>query len=151
MQNNINTYYTHYQTFYSGTPFEVKMVAYNLYSSNNFTLSKTLSAELSAWYNSASLYGFYRAQPMGAFSVGVQKKVLEGKGNLKLNISDPFWLNKFNGRAEVQDINFRVRSQWESRRMMLTFTYRFGNQNVKGARQRNSATSAEQGRVGGQN
>lgn len=151
MQNNINTYYTHYQTFYSGTPFEVKMVAYNLYSSNNFTLSKTLSAELSAWYNSSSLYGFYRAQPMGAFSLGVQKKVLEGKGNLKLNISDPFWLNRFNGRAEVQDINFRVRSQWESRRMMLTFTYRFGNQNVKGARQRNSATSAEQGRVGGQN
>ncbi|WP_338871908.1 outer membrane beta-barrel protein [Spirosoma sp. SC4-14] len=151
MQNNIGSYYTHYQTFYSGTPYEVKLVAFNLYTSNNFTINKTLSAELSGWYNSASQYGFYRAQPMGAFNIGLQKKVMEGKGNIKLNISDPFWLNKFNGRAVVQDINFRVRSQWESRRFMLTFTYRFGNQNVKSARQRNSATSAEQSRVGGQN
>lgn len=129
----------------------MKLVSYNLYTSNSFTINKTLSAELSGWYNSASQYGFYRAQPMGAFSLGIQKKVMEGKGNLKLNVNDPFWLNKFSGRAVVQDINFRVRSQWESRRIMLTFTYRFGNQNVKTARQRNSATSAEQSRVGGQN
>jgi hypothetical protein len=151
MQNNVSSYYTHYQTFYSGTPYEVKLVAYNLYTSNNFTMSKTLSAEFSAWYNSASQYGFYKANPMGAFSLGLQKKLMADKANLKLNISDPFWLNQFNGRAMVQDINFRVKSRWESRRINLTFTYRFGNQNVKAARQRNSATSAEQNRVKGGN
>ncbi|GAB4030023.1 outer membrane beta-barrel protein [Spirosoma gilvum] len=151
MQNNINAYYQHYQTFYSGAPYEVKIGAFNLYTSQNFTLSKSVSAEVSGWYNSASQYGFYRAQPMGAFNLGVQKKMMEGKGSLKLNVSDPFWLNQFNGRAAVQDINFRVLSRWESRRIMLTFSYRFGNQNVKSARQRNSATSAEQNRVGGQN
>ena len=41
MQNNINTYYQHYQTIYSGSPYEVKLVAYNLYMSNNITFSKT--------------------------------------------------------------------------------------------------------------
>ena len=151
MQNNISTYYQHYQTVYSGAPYEVKLVAYNLYTSNNFTLNKTLSAELSGWYNSAGLYGFYRNRPMGGFSLGVQKKVMDGKGNVKLNVNDPFWLNQFRGRAVVQDINFYVGSRWESRRVNLTFTYRFGNQNVKGERQRNSATSAEQRRVGGNN
>lgn len=151
MQNNIGTFYQHYETFYSGSLYEVKLVAYNLYTSNNFTLNKTLSAELSAWYNSASQYGFYRSSPQGAFSIGVQKKLMDGKANLKLNVNDPLWLNRFNGRAVVQDINFRVRSQWESRRIGLTFTYRFGNQNVKGERQRNSATSAEQNRVNGSN
>ncbi|GAB3018442.1 outer membrane beta-barrel protein [Spirosoma pulveris] len=147
MQNNVNTYYQNYQTVYSGTPYEVKLVAFNLYTSNNFTLNKTLSAEVSGWFNSASQYGFYRAQPMGGFSIGVQKKVMEGKGNIKLNVNDPFWLNQFRGRAMVQDIDFRVGSRWESRQIRLTFTYRFGNQNVKGARDRNSATSAEQNRV----
>lgn len=151
MQNNVSTYYQHYQTIYSGTPYEVKLVAYNLYTSSSFTLNKTLSAELSAWYNSASQYGFYQARPQGAFSVGVQKKLMDGKANLKLNVNDPFWLNQFNGRAVVQDINFRVQSRWESRRINLTFTYRFGNQNVKSERQRNSATSAEQNRVKGGN
>ncbi len=151
MQNNVNGYYVNYQTIYSGTPFEVKLTAYNLYTSNNFTFSKTLSGEVSGWYNSPSLYGFYRAQPMGGFSLGLQQKMMDGKGNVKLNIQDPFWLNKFNGRATVQDINFRVLSKWESRQIRLTFTYRFGNQNVKTARQRNSATSAEQSRAGGNN
>ena len=151
MQNNISAYYANYKTVYSDTPYEVKVVSYNLYASNNFTLSKTLSAELSGWYNSASQYGFYRAQPQGAFSVGVQKKLMDGKANLKLNINDPFWMNQFRGAAVVQDINFRVSSRWESRRVSLTFTYRFGNQNVKGARDRNSATSAEQNRVKGGN
>lgn len=151
MQNNINSYYQTYQTIYSGTPYEVKLVAYNLFVSNNFTFSKTLSGEVSGWYNSASQYGFYRARPMGGFSLGVQQKVMDGKGSLKLNINDPFWLNRFSGRAAVQDIDLRVLSRWESRQIRLTFTYRFGNQNVKSARQRNSATSAEQNRVGGQN
>lgn len=151
MQNNFNGYYVNYQTLYSGTPFEVKLTAYNLYTSNNFTFSKTLSGEVSGWYNSPSLYGFYQAQPQGGFSLGLQKKMMDGKANVKLNIQDPFWLNKFSGRATVQDINFRVLSKWESRRIMLTFTYRFGNQNVKTARQRNSATSAEQSRAGGNN
>ncbi|GAB3562905.1 outer membrane beta-barrel family protein [Spirosoma luteolum] len=151
IQTNLNGYYTNYQTFYSGAPYEVKLVAFNMYMAHALTINKTLSAEVSGWYNSASQYGFYRSQPMGAFSIGLQKKVMEGKGNLKLNINDPFWLNQFNGRAVVQDIDLRVRSRWESRRIMLTFTYRFGNQNVKGARERNSATSAEQNRVKGGN
>ena len=74
MQNNVTVYYQHYNTFYSGQPYDVKFTAYNLYSSNNFTLSKTLSAEVSGWYNSASQYGFYRAQPMGAFSWACRRK-----------------------------------------------------------------------------
>ena len=147
MQNNLSGYYQNYQTVYSDTPYQVKLVAFNLYTSNNFTFSKTFSGEVSGWYNSASQYGFYRAQPMGGFSLGVQKKIMDGKGNLKLNVNDPFWLNQFRGRAVVQDINFYVGSRWESRQFRLTFTYRFGNQNVKSARDRNSATSAEQNRV----
>lgn len=151
MQNNVSAYYQNYQTVYSGLPYEVKIVAYNLYSSNNLTLSKTLSAELSGWYNSASQYGFYRSRPQGGFAIGIQKKVMDGKGSIKLNINDPFWLNKFRGTAVVQDINFYVASRWESRQIRATFTYRFGNQNVKAARQRQSATSAEQSRAGGNN
>ena len=151
MQNNLNGYYQNYETIYSGAPYEVKLAAYNLYTSNNLTFNKTLSGEVSGWYSSASQYGFYRAQPMGGFSIGVQKKIMDGKGNLKLNVNDPFWLNQFNGRAVVQDINFRVLSRWESRQFRLTFTYRFGNQNVKSASDRNSATSAEQKRAGGNN
>ncbi|RIV26891.1 TonB-dependent receptor [Fibrisoma montanum] len=149
MQNNITVFYNKFDSPYLGAQYNVDFVAYNLYSSNTFTLGKGFSAELAGWYNSKGLYGFYRYQPQGAFSVGLQKTVLNKKGTLKLNVNDPFWLNQFKGYAKYQDIDFRITSRWESRVARVTFTYRFGNQNVKAARQRSTSTEAERNRAGG--
>jgi hypothetical protein len=151
MQNNISGNYNKYDSPYLGAQYNVSFVSYNVYTSQNFVIAKGFSAELAAWYNSKNVYGFYRAQPMGAFSIGLQKTLMNGKASLKLNVNDPFWLNKFEGRANYQDINFRVRARWESRIARLTFTYRFGNQNVKAARQRSTSTEAERNRAGGGN
>jgi Outer membrane protein beta-barrel family/Carboxypeptidase regulatory-like domain len=141
MQNNLTVFHNRYQTVYREGLFDVSITAYNLYSSNNFKLSKTLSAEVSAFYNSAGLFGFFRNEPMGAFNLGVQKSWLGGKLRGRLNFQDPFWLNQFRGSTEFQDLNFSVRSRWESRVARVSLTYRFGNQNVKASRQRQ--TSAE--------
>ena len=147
MQNNITAVYNKLETDYRGGQLDVDFVTYNVYTSNTFTFSKTLSGELAGWYNSAAIYGFFTSQPQGAFSLGIQKKVLNGKGSIKLNMNDPFWMNQFRGSANYQDINFKIRARWESRVVRATFTYRFGNQNVKAARQRQSATDAEQNRA----
>lgn len=147
MQNNITALYNNIDAEYRGANLNVKVLTYNLYTSNNFTLGKGFSAELAGWFNSAGVYGIIKTQPMGAFSLGVQKRVLDGKGTLRVNVNDPFWINKFRGSAQYQDINLKMQSRWESRQVRATFTYRFGNQNVKAARQRQSATSAEQNRV----
>ena len=151
MQNNVSAVYNKLETDYRGGQLDVDFVTYNVYTSNTFTLGKTLSGELAGWYNSAGIYGFFTSQPQGAFSLGLQKKVLDGKGSIKLNVNDPFWMNQFRGAANYQDINFKIRARWESRVVRATFTYRFGNQNVKAARQRQSATSAEQNRAGANN
>ncbi|WP_128544783.1 outer membrane beta-barrel family protein [Larkinella soli] len=151
MQNNINVYYNKFNSPYLGAQYNVDFVAYNVYTSQNFVLPKGITAELFGWYNSKGLYGFYRYQPQGAFGFGVQKSMMNKKATLKLNVNDPFWLNKFQGRANYQDINFRIMSRWESRIARLTFTYRFGNQNVKAARQRSTSTEAERNRAGGGN
>ncbi|GAA4445784.1 outer membrane beta-barrel family protein [Nibrella saemangeumensis] len=147
MQNNVTAFYNRINTPYRGGQYNVSFVGYNLYSSSNFVLGKGFSGELAAWYNSAGVDGFFRYQPMGAFSVGVQKQVMNKKGTLRVNVNDPFWLNRFRGETKYQDISMKVQSVFESRQARVTFTYRFGNQNVKAARQRRSATADEQGRV----
>lgn len=151
MQNNLTILYNKYNSPYLGAQYSVNVIAWNAYVSNSFTLGKGFSAELAGWYNSAGLYGFFASKPMGAFSVGLQKTVLNKKGTLKLNVNDPFWLNKFRGNTSYQDINFKIQSRWESRVARLTFTYNFGNQNVKAARQRSTGTEAERNRAGGNN
>ncbi len=85
---------------------------------------------------------------MGMVNVGLQKKILNKKGSIRLNVNDIFWTNKFRGQANYKDINFAVKSQWPSRQFRISFTYNFGNQNVKGARQRNTGADDIQKRVG---
>ncbi|WP_266364285.1 outer membrane beta-barrel protein [Tellurirhabdus rosea] len=147
VQTNFTVLYNHIKTDYLDARYDVDFVSYNGYIANNLTLGKGVTGEISGWYNSAGLYGFFKSRPQGGFALGVQKQVLNKKGTIRLNVNDPLWLNMFRGRTNYQDINFRIMSRWESRQVRATFTYRFGNQNVKAARQRQSATSAEQSRV----
>ncbi len=147
LQANLTGSYNRYKTFYGDGLFEISQVNYNVYASNQFKMSKGWSAELSGWYNSRSVYGFFVSQPQGMINLGLQKSVWEKKGTFRLNVSDIFWMNKFRGQAQFQDIDLRVRSTWPSRQVRLTFTYNFGNQNVKGARQRNTGSDDLQQRV----
>ncbi|GAB3332614.1 outer membrane beta-barrel family protein [Larkinella ripae] len=151
MQNNVNIFYNKYDSPYLGAQYNVDFVSFNVYTSQNFVLPKGFTAEVFGWYNSKNIYGFYTSQPQGAFGLGVQKTLMNKKATLKLNVNDPFWLNKFQGYAKYQDIDFRIRARWESRIARLTFTYRFGNQNVKAARQRSTSTESERNRAGGGN
>ncbi len=151
IQSNFTVFYNQYDTEYLGERYNVDVLAWNAYIANNFVLGKGFTGELAGWYNSAGLFGFFQSQPMGAFSLGVQKQVLSKKGNLKLNVNDPLWLNQFRGRTSFQDINFNIQSRWESRVARVTFTYNFGNQNVKAARQRSTGTEAERNRAGSGN
>ena len=147
LQTNFTGVYNRYKTYYQNELFDVEQISWNVYANNQFRLPKGWSAELSGWYNSPSVYGFFRANPQGMINLGVQKTVLDKKGTLRLNVNDIFWTNRFNGVAEFSDISLRVRSQWPSRQIRATFTYRFGNQNVKGARQRKTGSDELQQRV----
>ncbi|MDQ3395119.1 MAG: outer membrane beta-barrel protein [Bacteroidota bacterium] len=149
IQNNLNVFYNQYNSTYLDGPFNMEIVAWNAYIANNFILGKGFTAELAGWYNSKNIYGFFVSEPMGAFSVGLQKTMFDKKLTVKVNVNDPLFLNRFRGSANYQDIKLDVLSRWESRVARLSLTYNFGNQNVKGARQRSTGTEAERNRAGG--
>ena len=147
MQTNVSGSYNNYKTFYNDELLTLKQTSWNAYTSQNFTLSKTLSLEVSSFYNGAGVYGFYQFRPQGAISIGLQKQFWEKKGRLSLNMNDLFWTNRFNGLAKFQDIDFAVKSAWQSRVVRATFSYRFGNQNVKATRQRESGADELKSRM----
>jgi FlaG/FlaF family flagellin (archaellin) len=149
VQTNFTGVYNHYKSIYLEEQLEIKQASWNMYASNQFTITKTWSAEISGWYNSRAFYGLYAAKPMGMVNAGLQKNILNKKGTIRFNVNDIFWTNRFRGKAIYKDIDFNVRSQWPSRQFRLTFTYNFGNQNVKGARQRNTGSDDLQKRANG--
>jgi hypothetical protein len=119
--------------------------------SNQFKLSKTWSGELSGFVRSKTLEsGLILAEPMGMFSFGASKQVLKGKGTVRMNVRDPFWLQKFRGSTKFENIDAEIRSKWDNRQVVVGFSYRFGKNtnNVPQIRRKASASQDEQNRVG---
>ena len=147
LQTNLTGVYNRFDTFFQDDRVTISQLSYNVYANNQLKLPKGWTAEVSGFYNSASIYGLFSVRPMGMLNLGLQKSVMDKKGTLRLTVNDVFWTNKMRGGSQFQDIDFSIRSLWPSRQARMTFTYRFGNQQVKGARQRQTGASDLQERV----
>ncbi|HEY0065790.1 MAG TPA: outer membrane beta-barrel protein, partial [Flavisolibacter sp.] len=81
--------------------------------------------------------------------IGLQKTLLEGKATIKASLTDVLhtmqWSSTSNYAGQTMDLN----GGWESRQFRLNFSYRFGNNQVKAARQRNTGADEEKKRAEG--
>lgn len=68
--------------------------------------------------------------------MGVQKKLWDGQGNLKLSVNDLFYTNQVTADVAFTDYTEHFRVRRETRVATLAFTYRFGKNSVAGARRR---------------
>ncbi|MBI3717941.1 MAG: outer membrane beta-barrel protein [Sphingobacteriales bacterium] len=116
---------------------------------DQFKFKKGWGAEISGFYRTKLLVsGLIIGEPMGVLSFGASKQILKGKGNIRLNLNDPFWLQYFRGYTKFGNIDTHIQSKWDNRRIVLNFSYRFSKgQNVQ-QRRRNGGASDEQNRVG---
>ncbi|MDZ7898973.1 MAG: TonB-dependent receptor [Arcicella sp.] len=128
-------------------PLDARATTYMLNMTHQFTLPKKFSLELSGYYQSPFIEGQLIGKPMGQVSFGIQKKVLKDKATIKMNVNDIFWTNQFRGSFMFNDIDVQIVNKWESRTARMTFTYRFGNNKVASARQRQTGLEDEKGRV----
>jgi hypothetical protein len=143
-----------YNNFKSAIPSGIldnSQASYNLYMGNEISLPGGWRAEVSGWYQSALVYGLFEIDPQYSVDLGFSRKILGGKGNLKVGLNDVFFTQKNRVDVLQDDINLQVRQSRDSRRGTVSFSYRFGNQKVKQARKRKTATEDEAGRIGGDN
>lgn len=125
---------------------------YGLYMQNTFNISKKkgVNAELSGWYNGKSVWGgTWVVKPMGGFDVGLQKSMFKGKGNLKASVTDVLFSQYWKSKTNFGGVYIDGEGKGESRTFRLNFTYRFGNNNVKAARERKTGLETEAGRIKG--
>ncbi|MCB0548608.1 MAG: TonB-dependent receptor [Phaeodactylibacter sp.] len=121
---------------------------FNIYSQHTFRLPHDFSIEVSGWYNSPSLWGgTFEMDAMWSMDAGIQKKILDGRGNIRLAISDIFRTNEWHGISRFGALDLDVSGGWDSRRFRVNFSYLLGNDQVKGARRRNTGLEEEQNRV----
>lgn len=133
-------------SFKAATP-----LAWNVYAEQTFNLPKGFVYEISGWFNSASIWGgSWLSKPQGSLDMGLQKKILQDKGTLKLSFTDLFFTAPWRSYSEaIPGLKITGRGAWESQQLKLNFNYRFGKSTIKAARNRKTGLEEEKGRIKG--
>lgn len=130
--------------------FEQSFYSCNVYSEQTFKLPKGFSVQLSGWFNSPGYWGTMHSKSQGAMDFGVQKKILDGKGEIRLRVGDILRTAGWRGQNVFSPgLVMNARGNWESKTVTLNFSYRFGSSEVKGARERKTGLEDESKRVKG--
>lgn len=146
----MNMNYSHYVADFGGGNRKVdqSVFAMTYFMQNTFKLGKGWTAELSGLYISPSVWqGLIKSGAMGSIDGGFQKTVLKEKGTIRFAVSDIFQTMKWSGTTNFAGVHSSFNGHGEMPQFKLNFNFRFGNSQVKAARQRKSATEEEKKRA----
>jgi hypothetical protein len=145
-----NAFYSYYKADFGGGDRNIKqgVFSFTYFMQNTFKLGKGWTGEISGYYSAPTLWqGVFKSNALGFVDVGFQKTLFQNKANLRVAVSDIFRTLKWKGSSDFTGANMTANGNWESRQLKVNFTYRFGNSQVKAARQRKSAIEEENKRA----
>ncbi len=146
---NVNSYYSKYSASYgAGRDLNLDQYGATVFLQNSMRFGKGWTGELSIFYTTPSIWqGSMKAASMWSADAGVQKQLLQGKANVKVAVSDLFNTLKWSANSDFAGQKIWVSGKQETRQFKVSFTYRFGNSQVKASRQLQSGTEEENKRV----
>ena len=134
-----------YQFKYNEDNQRIRQTTGYLSLGNSFQIDKTMYMEIFFYGQARVTYGTYINLPFSTTAISAGKKVLKEKGNLALSVNDIFFTGITRSLRKYGNIDYQVRSQYDSRNIRLNFSYRFGNTKLD-LRRRNSGSEEEQRR-----
>ncbi len=144
---NFTGYYSKFTGVINNYAINQGKPSFSVNSNNNFTLSESLTAELSLRFNYQNLYGVTMMRNELNVSAGLQQSVLNKRGVITINVTDIFWKSYPRGFTDFGDVTEDWVSKRDTRVVYLGFTYNFGK--GKGGRiRRNTGADEEKSRVG---
>lgn len=144
-----NGYHSAYKAnFGTGKVLNISVEAFSLYAQQTFNLKKGTTAELSGFFNSPTVWGgTFRSRALGFIDIGLQQQLFKGSGTVKVSFTDVLRTLRWKGTSDFGGSYLIASGSWESQQLKVNFSYRFGNNQVKAARQRKTATDEEDKRL----
>ncbi len=131
-----------------GGSVDLQVFSYTVYQQHTFNLPEGFTGEVSGYYSGPGIWGgVFKYEPTWGLDIGLQKRFLNNNLNVKLSASDLFYENGWSGISRFNGLVSEGSGTWDSRKVTLSVSYNFGNQNVK-SRKRKTGIEAEAGRVG---
>ncbi|MES2651042.1 MAG: TonB-dependent receptor [Bacteroidota bacterium] len=148
MNNNLNVFHLSFEApDLAGQALKTGKTSFQYKMQNSFTIVKGFTAELSGNYESPLDYGTLSIGSRYFIDMGLSKSLLNKKATLKLAMSDVFNTNDQNITSAYPGLKYDLYQKNDTQMGRISFTYRFGKNEIKPARRRSIGTEAEQGRM----
>ena len=144
-----NAYNSFYKAdFGTNKKINLNIFAYSFFAQQTFALTDGFTFELSGFYNSPTIWGgTFKTDAVYNVDAGIQKSIFKKNGNIKISYTDILRSQTFRGISDFGGAYLDVSGRGESTQLRINFTYRFGNKQVKAARQHKSGLEEENNRI----
>lgn len=147
-QNSMMLLSQHLKTGGANPPISIQQFGFSFTTMHSFKLPKNIFLELSGAYQSRSLWGYMRMEPIGSMNIGIQKK-FNDNSKLQFTCTDIFdtydW--KFITDIPDQNLTSTFAVNWEGQKFRLVYSRNFGSHKVKSTRKRSTGSVEERQRV----
>ncbi len=145
-QNYANLIATHAVSHIPGFSYDTKALAGFFNSNHTFSLKHGIKIQTDFYYGIPRKDGLAKIQSEYAWNLGVQKQFLGDRLTVKCNATNIIGTYAYRAHYLGEGLDIRWRNEWEGRRVNLSFSYKFGSQKVKAARDRD-ISSDEKSRI----
>lgn len=147
INNNVQIFHMRFKSRSTGEELNNGQTAVTYNMDHSFTLSKTFTAEFSTQYQSPLQYGIFRIRSQLVNNAGLRKSFMNNKMNVRLALNDIFNTRRQRLSTTYQNMNLSFTEKGESRVGRLTVNYRFGRNDIKPSRRRNTGLESEANRM----
>lgn len=139
--------YSHVNTVFRTKAIKNEGFGFNIFSFNNFTLSKLYSMNCFVAYSAPYRGTIFRYRGSGFFNLGFQRQFPKLRASANILFADIFKTSRIGYRTNYGDVAYDLNRQPDSRFVNMSFIIRFGNQRVKQSENRNSGIEPEKSRM----
>lgn len=116
------------------------------YTSQNFSLPKNFSLQLSSWGNIATEDAMSKTAWLGSVDFGAGKSMLKKKLDIRVSVTDIFNTQRWRQEVNFGRVNYNYQRKWESRNFRLQLSWKLGKTNYT-ARNRELGAQDSDGRI----
>ncbi|MHA4844862.1 TonB-dependent receptor domain-containing protein [Flavitalea antarctica] len=146
---NINVYNDRYKGVISNTPIDLAATSFVINGTQQFKLTKTLTAELNGRFRNGWLEGIMKVKAIGFIGAGISQQILKNKGTIRLTARDIFYTQKLKGVTRYGNVDVELRQVAETQVVSLGFSYNFSKgKKIAPVKRTAGSSNEEQGRIG---
>ncbi len=117
------------------------------YLSQQFKLGRGYDLEASFWAQFPTQDGIFTNRGIASASAGAKKSLWNDKATVKISVNDIFRTQRWSQSTDFGSVRGTIVNTWESQNVALSFTWKFGNQNLKTRNRNNGGAEDSDGRI----